>query len=306
MQAPEGNTENMVTIGKVNLDLAQYVMDTTNQQTEMVPITYKVGSSSNGFIKLVINTTVLGDVADDAMTEVSGITGLTSQDGNREEQDLDGASPCNVCRPRKCSELHSTHTPTQKPRQCAVLWLRLQQGRVGKTLCVCDIAGFEHESPARSKSLKGSGNSASQASRAGRGGKAPLPTTREDTEDDNSSEEDSEPAARRQAGGASSSRGASADPFAKRVPGAPPPKPPPKPVWDDDISPVASDLVRHAMCLAVHCCMKARSIQGCTEAPLSCMTHSGPTAVSKTRHWPTMPVRHVRVRVCVCVCVAAE
>jgi hypothetical protein len=99
VQVPQGSSDdNLVTIGKATLDLAKYVEETGSTQNAVVPITYKVGSSSSsGNIKLVITTTLLGDMSEDGMTEVSGMTGLTSEGGTGADQDLDGEAPPYRC-----------------------------------------------------------------------------------------------------------------------------------------------------------------------------------------------------------------
>jgi hypothetical protein len=50
-----------------------------------------VGSTTTGYLKLVITSQVLkGDMGEDGMTEVSGMTGLTSVVHELPEQDLSG------------------------------------------------------------------------------------------------------------------------------------------------------------------------------------------------------------------------
>jgi hypothetical protein len=56
---------------------------------QVVPITFKVGSTSTGYLKLSIGCTLLGPADEDGMTEVSGMTGLTSAMGSV-DQDLSG------------------------------------------------------------------------------------------------------------------------------------------------------------------------------------------------------------------------
>lgn len=93
VQVPQGVTgDNIMTIGKANVNLARYVGEETNTQTDVIPIAFKVGHSSTGYVKVTITSTHLGEVAEDGMTEVSGLTGLTSEGGAATvpEQDLDG------------------------------------------------------------------------------------------------------------------------------------------------------------------------------------------------------------------------
>jgi hypothetical protein len=98
VQAPSLSAEgNLVTIGKTTIDLANFVHELERPGTPIshaLAVTYKVGSqSSSGYIKLTVAATVLGELDGDQLTDVSGLTGLTSQEGGRshEDQDLDGA-----------------------------------------------------------------------------------------------------------------------------------------------------------------------------------------------------------------------
>lgn len=82
-------TDAPITIGKAPLDLAKYCTDQTSSQNAMLPITFKVGGTTTGYLKMTITSVYIAD-ADDGVTEVSGMTGLTSEQGIRAEQDLDG------------------------------------------------------------------------------------------------------------------------------------------------------------------------------------------------------------------------
>ncbi|GAX78579.1 hypothetical protein CEUSTIGMA_g6018.t1 [Chlamydomonas eustigma] len=87
--------DDFMTIGKADIDMADFVDDQLCQQNRGLAMQFKVGlSKPTGVVRLIITTKPLGRAAseDDGMTEVSGVTGLTSEAGNqrREEQDLKG------------------------------------------------------------------------------------------------------------------------------------------------------------------------------------------------------------------------
>lgn len=79
-----------MTVGKATVNLARYVGDETNTQKDVLPVAVKVGHSTTGYVKFTITATHLGEGGDDGMTEVSGLTGLTSEGGGVPDQDLDG------------------------------------------------------------------------------------------------------------------------------------------------------------------------------------------------------------------------
>ena len=89
----------MITIGKADMDMADYVDDSLCTQNRTLVIQFKVGSSKpTGAIKMIITTQPIGGdgASDDGMSDMSGITGMTSEAGGgtaqsrREEQDLGG------------------------------------------------------------------------------------------------------------------------------------------------------------------------------------------------------------------------
>jgi hypothetical protein len=82
--------EEFTDVGKVTIDLAKFVGDATNTQSENLPVQFKVGGGSNGMIRIVVTTTHLGEMSEDGMTEVSGMTGMTSEGGGYPDQDLEG------------------------------------------------------------------------------------------------------------------------------------------------------------------------------------------------------------------------
>ncbi|GLI62410.1 hypothetical protein VaNZ11_005030 [Volvox africanus] len=91
VQVPgKGSTESPVTVGKAVLDMAKYCKDETTTQSAMVPIAFKIGASITGYLKLSITTIFIGDSNEDGGTDVSGLTGLTSDHGSMREQDLEG------------------------------------------------------------------------------------------------------------------------------------------------------------------------------------------------------------------------
>ena len=83
-------TDAPITIGKAPLDIAKYCTDQTSSQNAMLPITFKVGGTTTGYLKMTITSVYIADADGDGLTEVSGMTGLTSEQGIRAEQDLDG------------------------------------------------------------------------------------------------------------------------------------------------------------------------------------------------------------------------
>jgi hypothetical protein len=79
----------LITVGKADLDLSFFVLSLGQPQSKLVPIMFKVGAASTGYLKLLITAeAVAGDVDEDGMTEVSGMTGVAHMN---EEQDLSGA-----------------------------------------------------------------------------------------------------------------------------------------------------------------------------------------------------------------------
>jgi hypothetical protein len=72
------------------MDMAKYCKEETTTQPAMLPIPFKVGGSTTGYLKMTITTIFLGDSNEDGLTEVSGLTGLTSDHGSVREQDLEG------------------------------------------------------------------------------------------------------------------------------------------------------------------------------------------------------------------------
>ncbi|KXZ54203.1 hypothetical protein GPECTOR_5g297 [Gonium pectorale] len=90
VQVPgKSSSDALVTIGKASMDIAKYCSDQNTSQNAMLPISFKVGGTTTGYLKMVITSVFLGD-NEDGMTEVSGITGLTSDHGSVREQDLEG------------------------------------------------------------------------------------------------------------------------------------------------------------------------------------------------------------------------
>ncbi|GIL59065.1 hypothetical protein Vafri_14027 [Volvox africanus] len=91
VQVPgKSSTDSPITVGKGVLDMAKYCKDETTTQFAMVPIAFKIGATITGYLKLSITTIFIGDSNEDGGTEVSGLTGLTSDHGSMREQDLEG------------------------------------------------------------------------------------------------------------------------------------------------------------------------------------------------------------------------
>ena len=61
-----------MTIGKAQIDMARFAGDDGSSQNAMVPISFKVGGTSTGYIKLVITATPYAGAggSEDGMTEV--------------------------------------------------------------------------------------------------------------------------------------------------------------------------------------------------------------------------------------------
>lgn len=90
VQVPvKGDETKLITVGKADLDLSFFVLSLGQPQSKLVPIMFKVGAASTGYLKLLITAeAVAGDIDEDGMTEVSGMTGVAHMN---EEQDLSGA-----------------------------------------------------------------------------------------------------------------------------------------------------------------------------------------------------------------------
>ncbi|PNH00859.1 hypothetical protein TSOC_013292, partial [Tetrabaena socialis] len=204
-----------ITIGKANLDMAKYCSDQNTSQNVMLPLTFKVGAATTGYLKMVVSTVFLGDANEDGLTEVSGITGLTSDHGSVREQDLDGFND--------------------------------DESKFGKR-------SKSKREDGSSSGAGTSGRSAKlESSRSGR--RKPLPpTAEEDASDMEEDEEPSPPpakASRKKHAHAPApppppedeEDEEGANPFAKKVSKPPAKKPPPK-VWEDDedVSPLSSDV----------------------------------------------------------------
>jgi hypothetical protein len=92
VQVPaKGAMDKMITIGKADVDMARYVTLENTPQNAMFPISLKVGQGSTGYLKVIITTHLLKKaIADDAMTDVSGMTGITTTIEGMSDQDLAG------------------------------------------------------------------------------------------------------------------------------------------------------------------------------------------------------------------------
>lgn len=90
VQVPGKEDNKLLTVGRADLDMSHYVLAEGTPQSEMLPILFKVGMASTGYLKISITAEVVagGADSDDGMTEVSGMTGMTANLG--EDQDLSG------------------------------------------------------------------------------------------------------------------------------------------------------------------------------------------------------------------------
>lgn len=81
----------LMTVGKADLDLSYFVLNEGQPQNKLIPIMFKVGAASTGYLKVIITAEpVSGDIDDDGMTEVSAMTGMTAH--LDEDQDLSGGA----------------------------------------------------------------------------------------------------------------------------------------------------------------------------------------------------------------------
>lgn len=92
VQVPGKGDEKLLTVGRADLDFSLYVLAEGTAQSKMIPVLFKVGAASTGYLRVTITAEEVGLGSDDGMTEVSGMTGLTTNMG--EEQDLSGAAGC--------------------------------------------------------------------------------------------------------------------------------------------------------------------------------------------------------------------
>lgn len=90
VQVPGKEDNKLLTVGRADLDMSLYVLAEGTPQSKMLPILFKVGMASTGYLKMSITAEVVasGADSDDGMTEVSGMTGMTANLG--EDQDLSG------------------------------------------------------------------------------------------------------------------------------------------------------------------------------------------------------------------------
>lgn len=94
IQVPgRASTDAPVTVGKANLDMSKFCGDQNETRNHLLPITVKVGSTTypKVYVELIVTSIFLADANEDSLTEVSGMTGLTSHQGSVKEQDLEGA-----------------------------------------------------------------------------------------------------------------------------------------------------------------------------------------------------------------------
>ena len=72
VQVPgKSSSDALLTIGKANIDMARFAGDDGSSQNAMVPIAFKVGGTSTGYLKLVVIATPYSGLAgSDVGTEV--------------------------------------------------------------------------------------------------------------------------------------------------------------------------------------------------------------------------------------------
>lgn len=106
VQVPGKEDNKLLTVGRAELDMSHYVLAEATAQSKMIPIMFKVGVASTGYLKVSITAEVVtgggADGSDDGMTEVSGMTGMTANLG--EDQDLTGEA--RQGRPAKLACVH--------------------------------------------------------------------------------------------------------------------------------------------------------------------------------------------------------
>jgi hypothetical protein len=90
VQVPGKEDNKLLTVGRADLDMSQYVLAEGTPQSKMIPMMFKVGMASTGYLKVSITAEAVagGADSDDGMTEVSAMTGMTANLG--EDQDLSG------------------------------------------------------------------------------------------------------------------------------------------------------------------------------------------------------------------------
>lgn len=123
-------SDTSVTVGKSIVDMAKYCKDENTTQQAMVPITFKIGSSTTqAHLRLSITTIFLGDSNEDGNTEVSGLTGLTSDHGSVREQDLEGTAWAAHASHKLSNELKCVNTSAY--RRVMMFGMNVHPVRVG-------------------------------------------------------------------------------------------------------------------------------------------------------------------------------
>mmetsp|Transcript_3202 Transcript_3202/g.5285 ORF Transcript_3202/g.5285 Transcript_3202/m.5285 type:complete len:482 (-) Transcript_3202:154-1599(-) len=88
VQVP-GKGSEFLTIGKAKLDMAVYISEETVSHDDNIRIPYRIGGNSSGILQFKVHSAFLAE-ADDGLTTVSGVTGITSEGTTVREQDLEG------------------------------------------------------------------------------------------------------------------------------------------------------------------------------------------------------------------------
>lgn len=105
---PGKEDNKLLTVGRADLDMSLYVLSEGTAQSKMLPILFKVGMASTGYLKISITAEEVasGTDSDDGMTEVSGMTGMTANLG--EDQDLSGKGCMQVAASLCMCAVHET------------------------------------------------------------------------------------------------------------------------------------------------------------------------------------------------------
>ncbi len=79
MQVPgKSSTDSLLTVGKADIDMSRFATDEASSQNAMLPIPFKVGGTSTGYLKLVVTATPYSGTggSEDGMTEVGAASSV--------------------------------------------------------------------------------------------------------------------------------------------------------------------------------------------------------------------------------------
>lgn len=132
----------LITVGKADLDLSFFVAAASQAAAggglaKMVPVLFKVGAASTGYLKLLISAEQLaaGGDEEDGMTEVSGMTGMTAH--LSDDQDLSGA------RAQRAARAHAAAACSSCMQTCCLCML-LMHARLLAAACAPQMAHASH------------------------------------------------------------------------------------------------------------------------------------------------------------------